>query len=514
MTSEKEKDYIMETTELFNLDKINYNCAECSSPIEIISINENKYTIEFKCIKNIHRGNMLIRDYLEKMKIFNNNNKINCDECNIEEHNKKKFQCYCLNCNMHLCEECLKSRNHIRHHKINIIEIQPNQKELNIVERKIKDYEYKIDILENEKLKRIKEIMNIFTNYKNILKGKNEKKLKENKTNMNKEYKLYNNKYKIEIENIRNKYEKEIKSKKYEYENIKKEVKSKYNNMNDYINIVYMNKIENLNYQFIRIIQKFELNKKLENLKNIKRLNEIIYYTYDKNKNNYYNSTNINSLLINYSNNKNININSNNENIIKLKNEKDKINRLKDKNKDEKNKYKPLKIKNEEKINNNIIINKIKEYDDGIYEGEIKNNKKDGKGIYYYKHGDRYEGEFKNDNIDGKGIYYWLDGDKYEGEFKNNKREGKGIYFYKNGNRYEGEIKNNKRNGKGKFYYNNGDRYKNYKNGKKDGKGIFYYKNGDRYEGEFKNGEIKGIGIYYYSNGDVEIKTYLEGIKI
>ena len=33
---------------------------------------------------------------------------------------------------------------------------------------------------------------------------------------MNKEYKLYNNKYKIEIENIRNKYEKEIKSKKYE----------------------------------------------------------------------------------------------------------------------------------------------------------------------------------------------------------------------------------------------------------------------------------------------------------
>ena len=30
MTSEKEKDYIMETNELFNLDKINYNCAECS----------------------------------------------------------------------------------------------------------------------------------------------------------------------------------------------------------------------------------------------------------------------------------------------------------------------------------------------------------------------------------------------------------------------------------------------------------------------------------------------------
>ena len=39
----KENDYIMETSESseqIQLNKIYYNCTECSSPIEILSINE------------------------------------------------------------------------------------------------------------------------------------------------------------------------------------------------------------------------------------------------------------------------------------------------------------------------------------------------------------------------------------------------------------------------------------------------------------------------------------------
>ena len=41
--------------------------------------------------------------------------------------------------------------------------------------------------------------------------------------------------------------------------------------------------------------------------------------------------------------------------------------------------------------------------DGGTYEGEWKNDKKEGKGIYKYKNGDIYEGYFKNDIKDGKG---------------------------------------------------------------------------------------------------------------
>ena len=45
-----------------------------------------------------------------------------------------------------------------------------------------------------------------------------------------------------------------------------------------------------------------------------------------------------------------------------------------------------------------------------------------------------------------------------DSEWKDNKVDGKGIYFYNNGEKYEGEWKDNKTNGIGIYYYNNGYR--------------------------------------------------------
>ena len=62
--------------------------------------------------------------------------------------------------------------------------------------------------------------------------------------------------------------------------------------------------------------------------------------------------------------------------------------------------------------------------------------------------------------MEGKGIFYCSNGEKYEGDWKNNKRDGKGEYFLKDGIKiYEGDWKNDKFNGRGIFYYNNGDKY-------------------------------------------------------
>ena len=36
------------------------------------------------------------------------------------------------------------------------------------------------------------------------------------------------------------------------------------------------------------------------------------------------------------------------------------------------------------------------------YDGKWKNDKEEGKGIYYYNNGDKYDGEWKNDKIEGK----------------------------------------------------------------------------------------------------------------
>jgi hypothetical protein len=44
----------------------------------------------------------------------------------------------------------------------------------------------------------------------------------------------------------------------------------------------------------------------------------------------------------------------------------------------------------------------------------------------------KISGKSKNINIEGKGNFTQADGGKYEGEWKNNKRDGKGTYIYKN----------------------------------------------------------------------------------
>ena len=83
------------------LDNIYYNCSECSSLIEIFSINEKNNMIKFKCNNkdNNHNKEMKIKEYLNKMK---KNKNINRNEkCDI--HNKQ-YQLYCFDCYKHLCK--------------------------------------------------------------------------------------------------------------------------------------------------------------------------------------------------------------------------------------------------------------------------------------------------------------------------------------------------------------------------------------------------------------------------
>ena len=38
-----------------------------------------------------------------------------------------------------------------------------------------------------------------------------------------------------------------------------------------------------------------------------------------------------------------------------------------------------------------------------------------------YENKDKYNGDWKNDKYEGYGIYIWANGNKYEGEWKNSK---------------------------------------------------------------------------------------------
>ena len=165
---------------------------------------------------------------------------------------------------------------------------------------------------------------------------------------------------------------------------------------------------------------------------------------------------------------------------------------------------------------NGLYQRKIKkEYQEGKYEGFLINNKRELIGVMYYNNGSKYEGQWKNDKKHGKGIFtsqYYnnpnLIGIKYEGEFSNDKIEGYGIGNYTSGDRYEGEWKNNKQYGRGILIYKEGGKYVGeWKNGKLDGNGIYYLKNGERFEGNFIDDKYNGYGKYYYNDGE-----YLEGI--
>lgn len=48
-----------------------------------------------------------------------------------------------------------------------------------------------------------------------------------------------------------------------------------------------------------------------------------------------------------------------------------------------------------------------------------------------YANGSKYEGDWKNDIREGKGIFYFSNGDTYEGDFKNNIIDGNGTIHAK-----------------------------------------------------------------------------------
>ena len=112
---------------------IGYNCSECSSLIEILSINEDN--LEFKCTNNNnnHNNKLKIRNYLEKIKKNIDNKNLN-DLC--EKHNNQ-YNFYCLDCKYHICEKCISSKIHKAHNKRYLKEEQPNEEDINIIKNKI-----------------------------------------------------------------------------------------------------------------------------------------------------------------------------------------------------------------------------------------------------------------------------------------------------------------------------------------------------------------------------------------
>ena len=367
------------------LDKINsnefyYNCTKCSSQIEILSIYEDNNTIEFKCLNKEHpKETITLKDYFEKMEKYKIKEPI-YNTC--EMHKNKKYSSFCIECNAHLCDECLKTR--INHKKNNIIEIKPIQEELNIIEEIIKYYQTKIDNLKFEKEKKTNELSKNLNDNKTKEKRIKEKKIKKYEKDKEEELKINESEYLNDVNEIRKKNEELIIKRKKKYIKSKNDIYNKYKLINEKEIINYNYKIGLLNKKYNDEINNLKFDEQIENNNYLKKINEAVFNTYNLHNNNYFNAININNIVLSYVKKEHIHNNilqkrlKNNYKetmeIIGQKIREDNINKVKT----EEEKKEIEKIKqffeehiNEIKKNNENDITRIKEN----YEKDILNNR-------------------------------------------------------------------------------------------------------------------------------------------
>ena len=104
-------------------------------------------------------------------------------------------------------------------------------------------------------------------------------------------------------------------------------------------------------------------------------------------------------------------------------------------------------------------IGKLIDEEGNYYEGYFKDKKLDGKGIKKTLNGITFNCEFSNGIKEGKGREETSE-NIYEGEYKNDKKNGKGKLTYKNlKDFYEGDFKDNNITGKGHYEWANGESY-------------------------------------------------------
>ena len=164
------------------------------------------------------------------------------------------------------------------------------------------------------------------------------------------------------------------------------------------------------------------------------------------------------------------------------------------------------------------ILNKetnfcIRYFDNGgVYIGEIKNNKCNGRGKYLNTKGDITMSFFEDNYLQGYGlIEIRRNNSVFEGNFDKSKFNGYGIELYEDGSTYYGKYENNKKSGLGTYDWGDGSQYQGeWKKGLPDGYGIFSDSKNRIYEGEWKKGKMNGIGLYKWDDGRKYIGLFNE----
>ena len=154
-----------------------------------------------------------------------------------------------------------------------------------------------------------------------------------------------------------------------------------------------------------------------------------------------------------------------------------------------------------------LEVDTTKQYALGEYEGNLKGDKRHGRGElrynpvgYYFPK--RYEGDWEDDKIQGKGVMEYNDESVYSGFWENGIRHGEGEMQYKNGDKYIGYWENDRRVGQGLMIFQNANEYEGVWKSDKMSDGTYTNKSEDwSFRGTFE-GEYPKAGTLTYRDNE------------
>mmetsp|Transcript_32887 Transcript_32887/g.48006 ORF Transcript_32887/g.48006 Transcript_32887/m.48006 type:complete len:286 (+) Transcript_32887:216-1073(+) len=153
----------------------------------------------------------------------------------------------------------------------------------------------------------------------------------------------------------------------------------------------------------------------------------------------------------------------------------------------------------------------------GVYEGDLVNSFRHGKGALTWPNGDTYKGDFQMGMRTGYGESIGKHGNTvYWGEFRNSERNGSGVENRQRNSstyRYEGDWKDDTFHGIGHFKNSWSQYVGEFCNGYKEGFGFMLHRSGETYEGEWIYGKYSGWGKYIYVDESTYEGKWENGLK-
>jgi hypothetical protein len=147
-------------------------------------------------------------------------------------------------------------------------------------------------------------------------------------------------------------------------------------------------------------------------------------------------------------------------------------------------------------IHNGLQYGQIKYPSGNIYNGYIKDGKREGVGINTLTDGQKDIAEYHLSKCNGCGKAEWASRGKYWGEYNDGNKEGYGTFEWADGSRYIGQWAKDHRTGYGIYRWTDErEYYGQMKENKHDGYGYFKDTDGSEYYGQWKNDKRKGDAV-------------------